>query len=424
MKARRLPAALAAGALIMSSGSVAVLGVPAFAHGHARTEGKVSAKARVRSRARVEIRDHVAVMLAKALAKTLGVKTHDVAILSMSPMAIGRNKGYLVTYLKGHMEGHLFVSTDTGKVRRYGHMVKVKVRAATSTPASGTSTSQTQSTSATAGVTLSAFLSALETTLASESGAPVTATVEDGGAVTVFTVSVSGQDISVSVDTNQAATTTTTSSQPSFAGPSVSMETAVTTALDDLGALNIQSLANPFAVGVELGGWDGFGPGTAPVYAVSVASAAGGSAYVLVDGTSGALLGVDTLGGPAAPPAQDQGAFGLSAQAPTIAADTALATAMADDASGVPISAELTQSGSGPVWQVDLANANGTVTEVQVSASTGAVVGLETQTNGQGINVGGLFGIGVGGPQGPGFGNGQNPGKDHGDQGNQGNQDN
>lgn len=430
MKARQLTAMLAAGTLMVSVGSISTLGAPAFAHGQAHI--KASVKARVRARARMVIRDRMAIVLAKALARSLKSHGRDVAILAMHPMMVGRAHGYLVTYLKGHLEGHLFVNTHTGKVRDYGRMVCVRVRANTSTPASGTSTpasstTSTTSTQTTAGVTLSAFLSALETTLSTESGSPVSAVVEDGGAVTVFTVSMAGQDVTVSVDTNQAATTTTsTASQPTtFAGPTITMEQAVTTAMTDVGNLSIQTLSSPFVTNVELGGWDGFGPGTAPVYAVELESAAGGSAYVLVDGTSGSLLGIDTLGG--APGQEDnQDAFGLMAQAPSVTAVDAITTAMSQDSAGVPVAAELRQNNSLPVWAVDLANADGTMTQVDVNASTGAVVGLQTQGNDQGdqgdqggFGLGGLFGIG-GGQQGNGPvwnfpGQGHKDHKNHGD---------
>lgn len=389
----------------------------AFAHSvHAKGRAHVS----------VRVKDHTAILLAKALRASLSLS--GVHIVSMHKTHLGRAKGYMVTWTRAGREGRLFVNAKTGHAFRVGGAVKVRA-------------ANTTTTTTTTGVTLSAFLTALETTLASEQGAPVSATTTNNGATTVFTLDIGGQTIAVTVDTGTQSTGTTTGTTgtttpttPAIPAPAVSMESAVTAALGTAASLNLPSLTGAFAISATLNGWssptgmwgppgwsqgrghghgdrgralDNGGPAGqggsfagVPTYNVVLASTAGGEAQVVESaqaaastttstGTTGTttttttgaapqLLGIDTLqvGNPGP-------GFVM---APAVTLDTAVTAAMATDAGAIPLSAQLTDQAGTGVWVVNLLNQTGATGQVMVNASTGQVMASPFAMGGPGQN--------------------------------------
>jgi uncharacterized membrane protein YkoI len=390
---RRLEAAATATALLLAT--VAGFDLPATAahalngHGHTSTH--------------LRVRDRAALVLARALRASLAAR--GMTVLSMRPAREGGVAGYLVTWLRGSTEGHVFVDAKNGRVRPVGRRLHLK--------ASSMSTQVQQ------GTPLATFLAALENTLAAQAGAPVTAQSEDNGAITVFSLNVGGQTITITVNTQagtaQGGSATSSTPTPTIQAPAVSMQDAVTAALGTVTSLAIPSLASPYAVAATLYGWpaiqggmasgdqsnqgdqgdqgdQGYGFGNSlfagvPAYAVVVASAAGGRASVLESAqgaTSGAggaaapqLLGIDTLHGDFQ--GSGQGAF-VQPQTSLVAA---VAAAVAADPGAIPLAAMFGSDGNA-VWQVTLLNADGSTSQLIVDDATGQVVSGAGATSGQG----------------------------------------
>jgi uncharacterized membrane protein YkoI len=370
-------------------GSTLMLGLVAGTGGPTALAAPGGAHARVRASARVRVRDHAAIMLAYALTRAL--RARGTVVLSMRAATRHGARGYVVVWARGRERGRLFVNARTG------HTVRMRAQSASALQA---------------GASLSAFLSALETTLQAEAGAPVSAQTEDNGAVMVFTLNIAGQTVTVTVNTAGQSTTGPTTA---IEAPSVSMETAVDAALSTAGGLGMASLAGPYAVAAELSGWrtlyaqgnggiggnwrdQGSGLGLdfglnlgihmgegmrrnfgGPAYVVMVDSSQGGQASVVESSqlASGAtapdLLAIDAHAG-------GQGSTGMAA--PAITLDTAVTAATATDSGGIPVEAGLSQGQNGMTWQVLLLNQDGSLSEVSVDATTGAVLGTSTQGTG------------------------------------------
>lgn len=353
-----------------------------------------------RGRAHLVVRDRAALVLARALRASL--RARGMTVLAMAPARVGGRRGYVVTWVRGRTEGRVFVDAASGRVHPVGR--RVRMRAGTA-PVQGTA--------------LNAFLAALESTLAAQNGAPVTAQSEDNGAITVFSLDVGGQTVTVTVNTSGSSGSGagSTGGGPTVSAPAVSLTAAADAAVATVSSLAIPSLAQPFALSARLYGWQGlgtsdggdggdggFGFGNAlfagvPAYAVVVASSAGGSADVLESaqpasaaGTAGAspqLLAIDTMHG------DFQGQGGAPA-APTVSLDQAVSAALGANAGAVPVDVELVDSLYGTAWRVTLVQADGSTAAVYVDASTGAVLSAGP---GQGSD-----GNGGSGPQGSGSG--------------------
>ncbi len=373
------------------AGSTLMLGLVAGMGGPTALAASGGAHARVRASARVHVRDHAAIMLAHALRRAL--RARGTVVMSMRAATRNGARGYVVVWARGRERGRLFVNARTG------HTVRMRAQSASALQA---------------GASLSAFLSALETTLQAEAGAPVSAQTEDNGAVMVFTLNIAGQTVTVTVNTAAQSTTGSTSTT-TIQAPAVSMETAVDAALSTAGGLGMASLASPYAVAAELSGWQTLyaqgnggmggssgdqGPGLGldlglnlgvhlgegmqgnfggPAYVVMVDSSQGGQASVVESsqlasgGTAPQLLAIDARAG-------GQGSTGMAAPAVTL--DTAVTAAAATDSGGIPVEAGLTQGQSGMAWQVLLLNQDGSLSEVTVDSTTGAVLGTSTQGTG------------------------------------------
>lgn len=341
----------------------------------------------MRASARVHVHDHAAVVLARALRRSLAAR--GTRVVSMRAATHGRMHGYLVTWARGHVRGRLFVDSRTG------HAVRMRAESAATT---------------TTGVSLSAFLSALETTLAAEAGAPVTAQSEDNGAIVVFTLNVGGQTITVTVNTGAqttGVTSTTNTTTSTLQAPPVSMESAVNAAIGTTLALGTASFTSPYAVAAEFAGWQQVYGGAGaqagdqglgldlgsnlsdqiqgslsqPAYVVVVNSAQGGQADVVESSTFGSstsnlpsLLGLSLSG------ASDGQAM---TAAPAVTLNTAVTSAMATDSGGIPVKAELsTGDSANATWQVELVNPDGSLSQITIDATTGAVIGQSSQTAG------------------------------------------
>lgn len=353
------------------------------------------------AKASARIKDRTAVILADALRASL--KAKGAVIVSMRRDNMGHQAGYLVTWARGRTEGRLFVNARTGRVRRMGALVALSARAQT-------------------GASLPSFLASLESYIGTLAGQPVSAQTENNGALTVFTVNVSGQTITVTVNTS-ATSANTGGATMTIQAPPVSMEAATTAALGSVASLAIPTLAAPYAVSATLRGWSGLsasGDGSGwgdqasasatPEYQIVVASGAGGSAFVdesaqgaaSTAGGSAApeLLGIDTLIGLGG----DQSSIAMSAAAPAVTLDTAVTSALATDQGAIPVRARLRMDNGSAVWQVTLANQDGSYSIVSVDASTGAVLGTQSV----GGNNGGSSGGDQNGNQNGNGGNGDN----------------
>lgn len=341
----------------------------------------------MRASARAHVRDHAAVVLARSLRRSLAAR--GTVVLSMRAATDRRMHGYVVTWARGHVRGRLFVDSRTG------HAVRMRAESAATT---------------TTGVSLSAFLSALETTLATEAGAPVSAQSEDNGAITVFTLDVGGQTITVTVNTGAQATgttgttgTTTGTTTSTLQAPQVSMEAAVDAALGTASSLGTASLASPYAVAAEFSGWQQVYAGAGgqagdqglgldlgsnlsdqiqgslsqPAYVVVVNSAQGGQAAIVESSTYGLNANLPSLLGISLSGSSDGQAV---TAAPAVNLNTAVTAAMATDSGGIPVQAALSTGDSGSAtWQVELVNPDGSLSQITIDATTGAVVGQSSQ---------------------------------------------
>ncbi len=395
--------AVAASAVLGAALAGGVASPAAFAHGvgHGHTQ----------SRIKIHVHDQTAVRLAHALRASL--RSGGVAIVSMRKAVRGRSEGYLVTWASKGREGRLFVNARTGHVARVGHPVRL----------SGGTSGQT----ATVGVSLSAFLTALETVLASEAGAPVTAQTTNNGSTIVFTLTINSQTVTVTVNIGTPTTGTTSGSSgtgsgnagtTTIAAPAVSMQAAIAAALNALPALNNPALTGAFAVSASLqnfGGYQGgdgqsswgqgvgsqsgagqsgdgqslpnaadsgdsgnggngsqgqisgaFSPTATPSYDIVLESASGMEADVVVSAMIAA--------GATAPTAVvEQLSQQQPASAPATTLAAAIQAALTTDSGGIPVQAQLDNQSNSPVWVVELLNADGSTGQVVVDATSGQV---------------------------------------------------
>lgn len=387
---RRSLVGIAAGAALGASLVAGISAPAAFAHGR---HSHITTHARVK--------DATALVIARALRSAI---VHGAVIVSMRTTTLGGARGYVVTWARSGREGHLFINARTGRVHRIGAVIRARAANTTTT---------------TTGVTLAAFLTALETTLANEAGAPVAAQSTNNGATTVFTINIGGQSVSVTVDTAAGATTgTTPTTPPTITPPSVSMESAVTAALGSVSGLNIAALTAPFAVSASLSGWMVGGPqgdqGNQGDHGAAAALLAGGPSYdIMVEGTGGgqarviesagsttstagattttgtpALLGIDTMTGPAPEGGPGGGPVAGVPSAPAVTLDTALTTAMASDQTAIALHIDLTNANGTIAWDALLLNQDGSTTDVLVDATTGQVLANSQTSAGNGSNGG------------------------------------
>jgi uncharacterized membrane protein YkoI len=403
--------ALAGGALLAAVGLAPVSGLAARAHaGH---------PAGVHASTRASVKAHLAFL--KRLKAALSGK--GVQVVGMRAQTRGRAQGYLVQYLKGHTLHQLFINSRTGQVAHLSARPMSPRRAP-------------------AAVSVSTFITALENVMTQLTGAPVVASVSDGGAVLTFTLTLSGQTVTVTVSTVTGQTTTSSGStgtsgsgssssgssssssgttppgsiqNPSstFSAPPISLTAAADTALNQVENMGA-SLSGSYVIGVKLHadgelqvgdqvqasdqgdqgdqgngsngtsdqgnsdqGNQGNLPNQALVYRVDLYTPLG-NATVDVNAQTGSVSQVQVP--------SDQGDQGnLGPTPPAVTVDQAVTTALGQDSGGFAVRAQLDQGDNGNlVWDILLMNPDGSVTEVQVDAQSGAVISTQGGDNGQG----------------------------------------